>query len=81
VLCSPHSPLDYVTEVSIRCGDLVDSMSLRLSSGRVVRMGGGGGGQPISYAIPFGWRLVGFYGGRYRKSPLPPIYVPVCLYL
>lgn len=60
-------PLRSITSVSIRHGDLVDSITLNYSNGEVVRAGGGGGGTTRTVAVDVagGERVIGFFGGEY----------------
>ena len=54
-----------MTSVSIRHGDLVDSVTLRYASGRVVSAGGGGGSTSgrVDIDVEAGERVLGFFGG------------------
>ena len=61
---------DNIVSVTIKHGDLVDSITLSYSSGRVVKAGGSGGSTSQSYSVDSanGERVVGFFGGNYTAS-------------
>lgn len=52
-----------VTEVTIRAGDLVDSLQVRTSMGREKKWGGDGGESTRTWKVPDGSTFLGFHGG------------------
>lgn len=65
--------LDCIAAVSVQHGDLIDSITLRYSSGRVVRAGGSGGStsRTVEVDTAAGERVVGFFGGRLMATAEP----------
>ena len=67
---------DSISSVSIKHGNLVDSITLHYSSGRVVRAGGSGGDvfKKVDIDVNSGERVLGFFGGNkvliYQHSTL-----------
>jgi len=65
-LCSlSPARLDCITAVSIKYGDLVDSISIHYKSGRILKAGGQGGStsERVDVNIAGGERVIGFFGG------------------
>lgn len=58
------APISQVlTEVSVKCGDLVDSLCVRTSKGRERKWGGDGGSVEKVWRISEGSSFLGFHGG------------------
>ena len=57
--------LDIITAVSIKHGNLVDSITLHYGSGSMVKAGGNGGSTNarVDVDVAGGERVIGFYGG------------------
>ena len=57
-------PGEYITEVSGRYGDYVDSLTIRTGGSRsqTMKWGGRGGSQSFDYWAPPGSQIVGFWG-------------------
>ena len=57
--------LDFITAVSIKYGDLVDSITIHYQSGRLLKAGGQGGSTcaRVDVNIDVGERVIGFFGG------------------
>ena len=55
-----------INAVSMRAGDLVDSLTIHMSDGSSHRFGGRGGGGNSCVTVPPGWMLLGFFGGEAR---------------
>jgi hypothetical protein len=53
-----------IRSVAIRYGALVDSVTLTLSSGEIIRAGGAGGSDESTLIVPEGQKVIGFYGGE-----------------
>ena len=57
-------PISQVlTEISVKCGDIVDSLRVRTSKGREKKWGGDGGSVEKTWRIPEGSSFLGFHGG------------------
>jgi hypothetical protein len=83
-LCAsaPHGVVcDCIASVSIKFGDLVDSISLRYSSGRVAVGGGSGGSctRTLDVDLAGGERVVGFFGGNGQCRASQWSVVPYCV--
>ena len=65
-------PGEYITEVSGRSGDYVDSLTIRTGGSRSQTMtwGGSGGSRSFDYKAPPGTQIVGFWGrsGQYLDA-------------
>lgn len=59
----PAPVSQVLTEISVKCGHLVDSLRVRTSKGREKKWGGDGGGVEKTWRIPEGSSFLGFHGG------------------
>ena len=57
-----HVPDEWITVVSGRYGQTVDSLRLETNLGRSAEFGGRGGDHAFQYEIPAGLKLAGFFG-------------------
>ena len=66
--------LDIITAVSIKHGNLVDSITLHYGSGSMVKAGGNGGSTNVRVDVDVagGERVIGFYGGIFLQ--IRPLY-------
>lgn len=61
IILSPNQQV--VTKISIKAGGILDSLTVRTSSGRQKKWGGDGGGISHTWHIPLGCSFLGFHGG------------------
>ncbi|GGR14133.1 jacalin-like lectin [Deinococcus ruber] len=57
-----HAPDEWITVISGRYGQTVDSLRLETNLGRSAEFGGKGGDHAFQYDIPAGLKLAGFFG-------------------
>jgi hypothetical protein len=54
---------EFITAVSGKHGEVIDSIHITVSNGQTYSFGGYGGDHHFALNIPYGKQVVGFYGG------------------